>query len=97
MFASKEHKVRVEIKVDIENNPIHMHMLHKGKHRVKVKIKVDIENSRQTISLAVLKQGPDFDSDDGRKMSRGNKLSKFRDEIFLDPQNDLQSERVLRN
>ena len=51
MFASKEHKVRVEMKVDIENIPIHMHMLHRSKHRVKVKIKVDIENSRQTTSV----------------------------------------------
>ena len=51
MFASMEHKVRVEIKVDIENIPIHMHMLHRSKHRVKVKIKVDIENSRQTTSM----------------------------------------------
>ena len=40
-----EHKVRVEIKVDIENIPIPMHMLHRSKHRVRVKIKVDIENS----------------------------------------------------
>jgi len=45
MFASMEHKVRVEIKVDIENIPIYMHMLHRSKHRVRVKIKVDIENS----------------------------------------------------
>ena len=42
------HKVRIEIKVDIENIPIHMHMLHRSKHRVKVK--VDIEKSRQTNS-----------------------------------------------
>ena len=38
MFASMEHTVRVEIKVDIENIPIHMHMLHRSKHRVRVKI-----------------------------------------------------------
>ena len=45
MFASMEHKVRVEIKVDIKNIPIHTHMLHRSKHRARVKIKVDIENS----------------------------------------------------
>ena len=50
MFASMEHKVRVEIKVDIENIPNHMHILHRSKHRVRVEIKVDIENSRQTTS-----------------------------------------------
>ena len=51
MFASMEQKVRFEIRVDIENIPIHMHMLHRSKHRaVRVKIKVDIENSRQTTS-----------------------------------------------
>ena len=50
-----KHKVRVEIKVDIENIPIHMHMLHRSKHRVRVKIKVDIENSRQTTSWSYLK------------------------------------------
>ena len=36
MFASMGHKVRVEIKVDIENIPIHM--LRRSKHRVRVKI-----------------------------------------------------------
>ena len=51
MFASMEQKVRVEIKVDVENIPIHLHMLHRSKHRVRVKIKVDIENSRQTTSM----------------------------------------------
>ena len=51
MFASMEHRVRVEIKVDITSNPILMHMLHRGKHRDRVKIKVDIENSPQTTSL----------------------------------------------
>ena len=59
MFASIEHKVRVEIKVNIENIPIHIHMLHRSKQRVKVKvkvkIKVDVENSRQTTSVCWLK------------------------------------------
>ena len=51
-----EHRVRVEIKVYIGSNPIHMHMLHRSKHRDRVKIKVDIENSPQTTSISLAKE-----------------------------------------